>query len=630
MIPEDAADDDPALLAPNGNHSWPRPRSPIPPHRLAKLANALGISAPVPHSQASNDLAPSSPLFKPLTPEPRRSPAPSVASTPQLISHSPVPLLQSRFLLHVIPPLHIPHESDSSQTFHLTPPPSTASGYHTQFERGTLVPLLPTLQSQLWAIAKEYALPSTAGMILYLVSSAKTPNPDTSVNMPDEPGPRLSEDIWKHLWTRVTKFESESYPRSPNPTTTTGLGFGYLDHPSPLFPPEPPSSPNTLRPLVSSGRITPNSFLPPLTPTGSIASSNPPTRATFSESSQSEVDTPDTSLPSDSRAATLDLPGLTSPSVIPILAKVEFDVDKRKATWYGPWIRSRKLNHQKREQRARTGSDSGTSPITECVSRGDSESDPPKAAPLPLRLVNRQAIPRFLLSAGEEGDDSHETGYLPLSESPPVLEDPDPDSTVNPLTGGDPDPLSDVFGTDDDAWADIHATKAGQPNREVNPNIVELALDGHALSESAKTETEDDEARGNDEEEVRALWESRERPKLALDIPSSPPSVTAEHPLHPAGTATLGTYKKAPPPPLTLTPHSLGLDASGEPSPLPSSGSVGLAYLREGVSTPSDGDKRTGTVFEELNLGLDFEDTEEVSCCQSSSGADSEFTPNPV
>jgi hypothetical protein len=244
--------------------------------------------------------------------------------------------------------------------------------------------------------------------------------------------------------------------------------------------------------------------------------------------------------------------------------------------------------------------------------------------------VNRQAIPRFLLSAGEEGDDSHETGYLPLSESPPVLEDPDPDSTVNPLTGGDPDPLSDVFGTDDDAWADIHATKAGQPNREVNPNIVELALDGHALSESAKTETEDDEARGNDEEEVRALWESRERPKLALDIPSSPPSVTAEHPLHPAGTATLGTYKKAPPPPLTLTPHSLGLDASGEPSPLPSSGSVGLAYLREGVSTPSDGDKRTGTVFEELNLGLDFEDTEEVSCCQSSSGADSEFTPNPV
>ena len=127
----------------------------------------------------------------------------------------------------------------------------------------------------------------------------------------------------------------------------------------------------------------------PLTPTGSMASSNPPTQATFSESSQSEVDTPDSSLPSDSCAATLDLPGLTSLSLIPILAKVEFDIDKRRAAWYGPWIRSWKLNHRKWEHRARTASDSGT-PIT---GEGDGEVDTLKVAPLPLRLVDRQAIP---------------------------------------------------------------------------------------------------------------------------------------------------------------------------------------------------------------------------------------------
>jgi len=563
--PQDASDDDPAPLSPNGSTTsqitpWPRPRTPIPPHRLAKLANALGISAPVPLSQASDDSVTSASLLsKPLTPEARRSPAPSVASTPQLISHSPVPFSQSKFLLHVVPPIHIPHESNSSEGSQLTPPPPAASGYHTQFKRGTLVPLLPTLHSQLWAIAKEYALPSTAGMVLYLVSSAPSLNPETTLTVPDEPGPRLSEDIWKHLWTRVTRFENETYSRMTTPNPAAGLGFGYLGPPSPLLPQEFPSS-NTLRPLVSPGRVTPQFFPPPLTPTGSIASSNPLTQATPSETSQSEVDTPDTSLPSDSRAATLDLPGLTSPSVIPILAKVEFDIDKRKATWYGPWIRSRKLNHQKREQRARTESDSGTSPITEDVSRGDVEGEAPKVAPLPLRLVDRQAIPRFLLSASEDFDDSHEASYPCLSESPPGLEDPEP----NDIT----------------------------------------------LSEQAKTE--DDPVDADDE----ALLETRERPKLALEIPSSPPDTTVHPPLPTVGAAAAAaaTYKKAAPPPLTLMPYFHGMSISEEASPLPTSSSTGLAYLRDGVSTPSDGGKRTGTVFDEMDLGLEFDDTGEVGC----------------
>ena len=535
---------DPIRSTPDGAPAWPRPRTPIPPHRLAKLANALGISTPVPLSQPQNDPA------QPSTPEPRRSPAPSIASTLPLPSHSPTPLLQSKFLLHVVPPLHIPHESDPSESFHLTPPPPAASGYHTQFERGTLVPLLPTLQSQLWAIAKEYAFPSTAGMILYLVSSAPSPNPDTTLTMPDEPGPRLSEDIWRHLWTRVAKFEAETYSN-----TAVGLGFGYIGPPSPLFPQPFSSSPNTLRPLISPNRVVPQSVTLPLTPTGSTASSNPPTQATFSESSQSEVDTPDSSLPSDSRAATLDLPGLTSPSLIPILAKVEFDIDKRRAAWYGPWIRSRKLNHQKREHLARTASDSDT-PITEGVSQGDGEADTLKIAPLPLRLVDRQAIPRFLLSADGEDDGS---GYPRLSESPPVLED---------------DPVS-------------------------------IALSGPA-------KTEGDSANGNDDVEVQALWESQERPRLAVDTPSSPMGAMVLPPLPTEGMVTTGTYKKAAPPPLTLMPYSIGMSASAEPSPLPSSSSTRLAYLRDGVSASSDGDKRTGTVFDELDLGLDFEDSGEV------------------
>ncbi|KAH9968678.1 hypothetical protein BC827DRAFT_1263183 [Russula dissimulans] len=551
---QDASDNHPTVLSPNGSTlPWPRPRSPLPPYRLAKLANALGISAPIPPSDDSI-LSAASPS-KPLSPDPRRSPAPSVASTPQLVSHSPVPSFQSKFLLHVVPPLHIPHESDSFESLQLTPPPSSASGYHTQFKRGTLVPLLPTLQSQLWAIAKEYALPSTAGMILYLVSSAQSPNPEATLTVPDEPGPRLSDDIWKHLWTQVAKFEAaETYSRSVTPNTATRLGLGDVGSFSPAQ--EYPSSSNTLRPFISTGRVTPQSFSPH-TPTGSTVSSNPPTR---SESSQSEFDSPDTSLPPDSRALMFDLPGLTSPSVIPILAKVEFDIDKRKATWYAPWIRSRKLNHQKREQRTRTQSDSGTSFVTENVSRSNSEADDPKSAPLPLRLVNRQATPRFLLSASEEGDNSYETDHPRLSESPLGLNDPDPD------------------------------------------------LGSIALPEPAKTDG--DSANSNVEEELHVGPESQERPKLALDIPSSPTDTTARLSLP---TVAVGAYKRAAPPPLTLMPHSFGasISVSGEPSPLATSSSGGLAYLRSGVSTPSEGAKRTGTVFDDLDLGLDLEDTGE-------------------
>jgi hypothetical protein len=547
----------PIRSLPDNVPSWPRPRSPIPPHRLAKLVNALGISAPVPPRSLSDPAPPPSPLSTFLSSEARRSPVPSLAST----SNSPAPLYQSKFLLHVVPPLHIPHESGASESFQLTPSPSSASGYHSQFQRGTLVPLLPTLQGQLWAIAKEYALPSTAGMFLYLVSSAPSPSPDTASGTtsttPDEPGPRLSEDIWKHLWTRVTKFETESYSRVITPNPTVGLGFGYGGPPSPLFP--QPS--NALRPLLSPNHVAPQSFPLPFTPTGSTTSSNPPTQATFSETSQSEVDSPDSSLPSDSRAATLDLPGLTSPSVIPILAKVEFDIDKQRAAWYGPWIRSRKLNHQKRENRPRTATESGTSPIAEDASEGQGQGDALKAAPLPLKLVDRQAIPRFLLSVGDEGDDGRDPGSPRLSESPDNLDDPDP---------------------------------------------VGVELPGPAETE--------DSANDNDEKEVQASSESQERPRLSLNIPPSPPSDTVLSTAPTAGMGTANTYKKAAPPPLTLMPYSFSVGGSAEPSPLVSlsSSSTGLAYLRDEVSLPSDGDKRTGTVFDELDLGLNFEDTEEV------------------
>jgi hypothetical protein len=107
----------------------------------------------------------------------------------------------------------------------------------------------------------------------------------------------------------------------------------------------------------------------------------------------------------------------------------------------------------------------------EGASQGQGESDALKAAPLPLKLVDRQAIPRFLLSVGDEGDDGCDSGSPRRSESPPNLEDPD---------------------------------------------LVGVKLSGPA-------ETEGDSANDDDEQEVQAS-EPQERPRLSLSIPPSPPS----------------------------------------------------------------------------------------------------------
>ncbi|KAK0208699.1 hypothetical protein DFS33DRAFT_467059 [Desarmillaria ectypa] len=206
------------------SRKWAEAKTPLSPDRLAKIANALGVSTPIPSS--------SSPRMPPST---------------------------SKYLIHVVPPLNLPHLNTSLSS----PPPPSASGYHTHFRRGTLLPVHPTLQLQLTAIAREYALPSIAGVILYLV------------NDNDGPGPRISDDIWKHLWSRVWKAE---------------------------FAPDAPEK------------------LPVLTLASPGTDQDQFTPSTTSSSSPS----------------------------IPIIAKVEFDIDLRSASWFNPWITSRNLNHNKR------------------------------------------------------------------------------------------------------------------------------------------------------------------------------------------------------------------------------------------------------------------------------------------
>ncbi|KAH8099736.1 hypothetical protein BXZ70DRAFT_214929 [Cristinia sonorae] len=615
---------------PGPSSPWPIPRAPLPPHRLAKLANALGISTPVPHTHAYS-LSPSSPASLPNTsssltfPDLRRSPTPS-SSTYQ--SHTPsVSAAYSKYLLHVLPPEHLPHEFSDPDDLTLAPP--SASGYHTQFRRGVMVPVYPTLQAQLGAIAREYALPSTLGMVLYLVTN---PDPPSAV---DEPGPRISEDIWKHIWMRVLRAEKEELT-SPGPRPL-GLGFSLAGQ----------SSPALLQDITANGHSLKSITLPTRADTQQSMTPSPSTPSNSGYSSQSELEPPESAssvaASGDIGASAIRLPGLNSPSLIPILAKVEFDIDRRRAGWYEPWVRSRKVQHAKRaESRAGARSRSRMGSASEAGEGPETQSQAgTRAAPIDLELLRRinadgSSVPRFLVtrdgtaddgSAGEDEEEEEDAGYQQLEDASPVGEDEESER----ISG---DPLADVFGTDHETWAEVHAETQAQRSsmRNSNPHVVDLALDAAALNSLPDDlEEDEDEIMSDDEGEVTQLLNAMNRPSLSLDIPTTmTPSNDPE---------TAATLRKHVPPPLTLVPT----DGLHPPSISPhldsaNSQSEHLAYLKtpseaehpsaldeppieievevddlfKTTRSPQD-EKREGGIFDALNLGLDpsFDDFDE-------------------
>ncbi|KAF8140668.1 hypothetical protein EV363DRAFT_1393564 [Boletus edulis] len=550
--------------SPGPGPTWAPPRSPLPPYRLAKLANALGVSTPLP-AMTSSTSSLSSHLGNPPSPSntdlPWRSVTPSTATALNVVS--PV---HSTYLLHVIPPVHLPHDTDSSDSSDLAPPPSTASGYHTQFRRGTLVALQSTLHAQLLVIAREYALPSTIGIILYLVTaspqgSQHTPLPSSSPVFGDAsgggPGPRLSEKIWKHIWTRVLRAErGEVTPLSrsgtPNPlglavTVEPNATPARTEHPRPLACPVTPSTSTSTASSVSDVRSHDKS----------AGTSSP----------HSEPNTPDTSHPSDHGLPDVELPGLNSPSIIPILAKVEFDIDKRKATWYEPWVRSRRMKRTESRSSHRSRSRSQSRTL-------DSNS-------------SRMQKPPFLrkLNNGE---------YAPLSESP------DADAAARMTSTMGQDPLGDVFGTDAETWTEIHAESDAVKRKANNPNVVELAL-GCNVAET------------NDVNEVRDIVQRMSRPPLDISILDA-----AETQRRSSSSTAVG--KRPMPPPLVLVPNSLTNELIvGEADDFRNKEGSSLELEQEYQRSRSHGEeKRVGTVFEDLDLGLDLGDDDEETLAQFS------------
>ena len=530
----------------------------------------------------------------------------------------------SKFLLHVIPPHHLPHDSDDPNAILTTPPPPNTPGYHVHFRRGTLIPVYPTLQAQLGAIAKEYALPSTTGLILYIISTA-TANSSQPPDKMDEPGPRLSEDIWKHLWTRVLRIEQRDDLLMPSPTPSPNgrypqlLSLASATRSTPFLPQESSAplrtfvaspGPDSLQPHTPQPSYPSPSTTSSLSDIRSMNKSAPPSSESISPS---EPSTPDTSVDESAmRANSIDLPGLTSPSLIPILAKVEFDIDRRRAGWYAPWIRSRKVNHAKRTENRKCSESR----------KNNADDEPGDHVPIEL-LTGKKKLKRF--SQDEGGD---EVVYAPLSESLDGI-DSDSDSVddedycddatarvSSSLTGGK-DPLDGVFGTDADTWADIHATN-GRVSRSKNPHIVQLALTGAELAALPNQEgfDDDDNISTKEEDDVRELLDLMSRPDLVVSFPSPPKNKRASSP------TGINGIRKNLPPPLVLVPKdkSGGLVISAKPL---SGSTADLAFLDKlspevdhesteedfnkftRIRSPEESEKRGGAVFDDLDLGLD-------------------------
>lgn len=159
--------------------------------------------------------------------------------------------------------------------------------------RGTLLPLYPTLGGQLYAIAREYGLPSVGGISLYLVDDGN-----------GNEGPRIGDSTWAALWSGF--FEEEERESAPQASFDMSDSESYV-RPTPL--PYMRKSQPSPRPRQLSNRDS-SRRLPRMASNASFTSTRSTSAASF----------------------TLENGRL------PIVGKFEWSVDPAKAKWWRPFM----------------------------------------------------------------------------------------------------------------------------------------------------------------------------------------------------------------------------------------------------------------------------------------------------
>jgi hypothetical protein len=441
---------------------------PLSPRRLAKLANAFGVSTPIPASLI--------PTTNPGTTLTRG------ATTSATLGRRKTNA--SRLLIHVIPPSHFPSENPTVS--------SSASGYHTQFRRGILTALYPTLQGQLGAIAREYGLPSTGGMVLYLLEAK-----DESIG--DEfMGPRITDDAWKLLWSNVIKTDREETMRS-----VSSQSMHSLPHFGPPTEREVSSSPEHTV-FDSPEKISPPSQLRPLRTARSIVGST--------SGDQQDPHTRAPSLPTPSRSST-NTTNTTSSLSNPVVGKIEFDIDRRKAPWYDQWLQ-RTLSRM-------PSPSPGVSPLFQLTLSNSDTGSPAKDQDgnsirgdflTPNRLGPGRNRLNSNNSARSDGssqawfydrtytpgqkasdrsiDESGGSGYEALSDG---SSDEEEGRVVQGVRRMKRDPLGDVFPSDGASWADLRdAPSSSTPRKKKRGKGYSPALDEEVEEEQPSIPPQDD------------------------------------------------------------------------------------------------------------------------------------------
>lgn len=299
--------------------SYPPPKKPLTPYQLARIAGTFGIVVPsLPHPPPTPvSSAPCEVSLSPSTSQiERQSP---LRSSYHAQRHSP-------FLLSVIPPLMLLPTAAVALT------PLEIRKRERKWRRGTLMPLQPTLGGMLLCIAREYGLPSTSGIHVYLVlnslgSLPRSSDPptfsDRGEESDDEPdGPRVSSQTWSTLFSTylVQSSAASNTSRAPTPYQT---------------------------PVKNGEREVPF-FTSPLGQRGNFAKAAPKghkqslslsTLAPVSHKTGHSMDSTVTDIPLASTPLmplTPSTPSM-SPFTNPIVGTIEFDIDLEEATWYESW-----------------------------------------------------------------------------------------------------------------------------------------------------------------------------------------------------------------------------------------------------------------------------------------------------
>ncbi|KAI0750809.1 hypothetical protein C8Q80DRAFT_1154002 [Daedaleopsis nitida] len=187
---------------------FPRPAHPLTPpdtdyetlsHQAPPAQNAIGLEAdPLPPQVHPSTL--DSPYATPYGTLHRKRSSVTYVNSGIREARDRVVHRGLKWLVVVVPPVSMTREHG-----HLGH--TLSSGPSRRLSNGILLPLYPTLNSQLGAIAREFSFPSISGLCVYL----HTTHSGVALS------PRVSEDTWPLLWSHLFDARSPSLPAAQLP-----------------------------------------------------------------------------------------------------------------------------------------------------------------------------------------------------------------------------------------------------------------------------------------------------------------------------------------------------------------------------------------------------------------------------